>query len=142
MAAFLPRALFIAALIPTGTVAVAQTTVFSRDRFWSVASTSGTAAKDELVATINGREIRKHMSPLGKPCLSLAATSRQVKFGNAYEHVIEAKNSCSALIVVDICYYQTAHCASLTTPSYGKAGTILGVAPAMKDFKYQYREQF
>jgi hypothetical protein len=129
-------------LLITVTVTAAQTTVLSRDRFWLV-GIGGSVSQDESAVAILGREIRQHMSPLGKPCLALAGTSRPLKFAvNTFEHVIEAKNNCSLIIKVQICYYQSDHCASVIAPSYGKTTTMLGIATAIKDFKYQYREEF
>jgi len=131
------------AFVITATGASAQTTVFSRDRFWLVGSTSSSGMRNELALAMNDREIRQHTSPLGKPCLVPAAMSRPLRLSiNTFEHVIEAKNSCSVIIKVHICYYQSDHCVLLSTPSYGKAEVILGVASAVKDFRYQYREDF
>jgi hypothetical protein len=130
------------ACVVSATVGAAQTTVFSRDRFWLV-GTSGSVLQEAPAVATQDRNIRRHMNPFGKPCLALAGTSRPLKFAvNTFEHVVEAKNDCSSIIKVQICYYQSDHCVFPIAPSYGKASTILGVAVAMKDFKYQYREEF
>ncbi len=86
---------------------------------------------------------RRHKAPTGKPCLALEGSSKaQTINKNIYEHWIGAANSCGQHIKVRICYHNTQDCIVMDVPAYGRRESVLGIYPALKDFRYDYVEQF
>jgi len=87
--------------------------------------------------------VRQHMSPTGKACVTLTKNTKQETVNkDIYQHWINATNTCGQLIKLKVCYYGTRDCVALNAPPYGKQSTILGIFPALKDFRYSYTEQF
>jgi hypothetical protein len=86
---------------------------------------------------------KRHMSPTGKPCLTLEAYSKtQVINKDIYEHWVGATNSCGQHIKVKVCYYETEDCIVMDVPPYDRQDSVLGIYPALKDFRYDAKEQF
>jgi len=86
---------------------------------------------------------KRHLGPTGKPCLMVMGTARpQVINPNIYEHVIAAKNACSQIIKIQACYRGAERCVPLTVTAYARRETVLGIQPAAKEFRFEYREQF
>jgi hypothetical protein len=84
-----------------------------------------------------------HRDPYGKPCLEVSGLSRpQVVNTRMFDQTIVAENHCSALIKVKVCYYGSQTCLTAEVPPYGRKETLLGFFPEMKEFRYQYTEQF
>jgi hypothetical protein len=87
--------------------------------------------------------VMRHRGPTGKPCLNVfGSAQRQLINTNLYDHMIMATNSCVRAIKVDVCYYGTDHCISMQVPAMDRKQAMLGVLPAMKDFRFEFREQF
>jgi hypothetical protein len=110
----------------------------------TVGGTGGTRPPAQL-PPINGSAPEKvHTGPTGKPCLSLSGYALpQAVNPNIFNHMISANNDCSQPIKVKVCYYQSQHCAPpIDVPGYGRKDTTLGIMPAMRDFRFEYREQF
>jgi hypothetical protein len=59
-----------------------------------------------------------------------------------FEHSIVARNNCSTLIKLKVCYYHTQSCVPIEVPAYGRKDALLGIYPSLKDFRYEYVEQF
>jgi hypothetical protein len=86
---------------------------------------------------------RVHRDPYGKPCVGVFGLSRpQVVNTKMFDQTIIADNHCSALIKLKVCYYGSQTCLPVEVPPYGRKETLLGFFPAMKEFRYQYTEQF
>ena len=88
-------------------------------------------------------EVLRHRSPLGKPCLGVLGEARPHTIDpNLYDHVIVAINSCAQRITMRVCYYQTDDCITMEVPGDERKEAILGTLPAMKDFRFEFRERF
>ena len=87
--------------------------------------------------------IQMHRGPTGKPCLNVQGyVQQQVVNPNIFNHMIMVSNDCSQPIKMQVCYYQSQHCTPVEVPGYGRKDATLGIMPAMKDFRFEYREQF
>lgn len=95
---------------------------------------------------LNGSQItgaQMHYGPTGKPCLTVQGYAHQQTINpNIFDHMIDASNDCSQLIKVQVCYYQTQQCIPIDVPPYGRKEVVLGIMPAMKQFRFEYREKF
>ncbi|MGE3149032.1 MAG: hypothetical protein AB7K04_08200, partial [Pseudorhodoplanes sp.] len=87
---------------------------------------------------------RRHMGFNGKPCLTVQGYSRpQTVNPNIFEHVILANNSCSQLIKLQVCYYKNINrCLPMAVSGGQKQELVLGIYPALRDFRYEFRELF
>jgi hypothetical protein len=86
---------------------------------------------------------RVHRDPYGKPCVGVFGLSRpQVVNTKMFDQTVIADNHCSALIKLKVCYFGSQTCLPVEVPPYGRKETLLGFFPAMKEFRYQYTEQF
>lgn len=85
-----------------------------------------------------------HLGPTGQPCLTMGGVAEQQTMNpNIYNHMIIGLNACSQSIKVKVCYYGSDdNCTKLDVPAYGRKEALLGIMPAMKDFRFQYTEQF
>jgi hypothetical protein len=80
---------------------------------------------------------------MGKPCVSVYGFARPyVTNPNLFDHVIVASNGCTEVIRMRVCYYRTQDCIAMEIPSRGRKEALLGTLPAMKDFRYEFRERF
>jgi len=104
---------------------------------------SGPSAKTELFRSGENATAQVHIGPNNKPCLNFLAYVEQQKVNNnIFNHVITVTNECSLIIKVDLCYYKSQRCTSIAVPAYGRKEVTLGIMPAMKDFRFQYKEKF
>jgi hypothetical protein len=88
-------------------------------------------------------EVLRHRSVLGKPCLLVLGEARPHTIDpNLYDHVIVAVNGCPQRITLRACYYQTDNCTTMEVPGNERKEAILGTLPAMKDFRFEFRERF
>jgi hypothetical protein len=84
-----------------------------------------------------------HRDPYGKPCVGVFGLSRpQVVNTKMFDQTVIADNHCSRLIKLKVCYYGSLTCLPVDVPPYGRKETLLGFFPTMKEFRYQYTEQF
>jgi hypothetical protein len=94
---------------------------------------------------LNGAQVagtQRHYGPTGKPCVTVEGYAQaQTINPNIFNHMISASNDCSQLIKVQVCYYQSKQCIPIDVPPYGRKEAILGIMPAMKQFRFEYREQ-
>jgi hypothetical protein len=87
--------------------------------------------------------IHMHTGPTGKLCLTvLGYAAEQVINPNIFTHIISVSNDCSQAIKIQVCYYQSHDCTTIDVPGYGRKEATLGIMPAMKDFRFEYKEQF
>lgn len=95
-----------------------------------------------LNGTQNAR-VKLHLGPTGKPCLTVQGYAKpQIVNPNIFTHMIIASNDCSQSIKMKVCYYQSQQCIPLTVPEYGRNEVVLGIMPAMTQFRFEYQEQF
>jgi hypothetical protein len=86
---------------------------------------------------------RRHMGPTGKACLTVnGEAQRETINPNLFEHMVIAQNDCSQRIKMQVCYYQSQQCVAMNVPPYGRQDLVLGIMPAMNEFRFEFREQF
>ncbi len=84
-----------------------------------------------------------HLAPTGKPCVHVEGYAKaQTINPNIFEHMISATNNCGLRIKLKLCYYKTLHCIPVDVPPYDRKMAVLGIYPALKEFRYEYKEQF
>src|SRR5665213_2849257 len=88
-------------------------------------------------------DVLRHRNPMGKACLNVYGYARPYATNpNLFDHVIVASNSCTQVIRMRVCYYRTQNCIAMEISSRGRKEAVLGTLPAMKDFRYEFRERF
>lgn len=103
----------------------------------------GAPVRAPMVGGITNSVVKVHLAPTGKPCVRVEAYSKaQTINPNIFEHVISATNNCSQRIKMEVCYYKTQHCILVDLPPYDRKQTVLGIYPALKEFRYEYTEKF
>jgi hypothetical protein len=86
---------------------------------------------------------KQHNGPTGKPCLKIEASVKpQTINRNIMEHWVAVTNACGQRIKVKVCYHNSEHCVMVDAPPWGRQDTVLGIFPALKEFSYDYTEQF
>jgi hypothetical protein len=91
----------------------------------------------------NDTGILRHRDFAGKPCLDVQGYSRPHTIApNLYDHVITVLNSCPQRIPIRVCYYQSQDCISMEIPGGDRKEAILGTLPAIKEFRFEFREKF
>jgi hypothetical protein len=110
----------------------------------TVGSSSGRPpAQLPLLSGTPSAGVKSHLGPTGKPCLTVFGSAKaQIINPNIFEHIIMASNECSQPIKMKVCYYQSSQCVPLDVPAYGRKEIVLGIMPAMNQFRFEYREQF
>jgi hypothetical protein len=84
-----------------------------------------------------------HLAPTGKPCVHVDGYSKaQTLNPNIFDHFISATNTCSLRIKLQVCYYKTQHCIPVEIGAYDRKEAVLGIFPALKEFRYEYTEKF
>jgi hypothetical protein len=116
--------------------------VWSKPSFGSTPDLAKPVRPDDLFADDQGTATGVRMSVTGKPCVTVAAEARSDPANpKNFFHTILAANACSQRILIQVCYYQTQTCSLLQLSPYGRKEAMLGIMPAMKGFRYEYREQ-
>lgn len=86
---------------------------------------------------------RRHRDATGQPCVRVGGFARaQTTNPRIFDHMITATNNCSQLIKLKVCYYQSQSCMPVELPGYSRREAVLGIYPALRDFRYEYTEQF
>jgi len=133
-------------LLAWGTGAVAQlASPVGTDGAATVGSSNGLRppAQLPLLSGTPSAGVKMHLGPTGKPCLTVFGSAKpQIVNPNIFEHIIMASNDCSQPIKMKVCYYQSPQCVPLDVPAYGRKEIVLGIMPAMNQFRFEYREQF
>jgi hypothetical protein len=92
---------------------------------------------------VEGDLAKRHMSPLGKPCLTFEGFAKpELANKNIYQHLIKATNGCGQNIKVKACYYKTENCVLMSVPPWESKTSILAIFPALKRFQFEVKEQF
>jgi hypothetical protein len=90
-----------------------------------------------------GTEILRHRGPTGSPCLTVSGNARPHAMSpNVYDHVISVQNSCAQSVTIRVCYYKSQDCLPMEIPGGERKEAILGTLPAVKDFRFEFREKF
>lgn len=96
-----------------------------------------------LISSVDRPGAKRHLDPAGKPCLTVGGfVQAQKNHPKIFDHVIVANNKCVQRIRINACYFSTQNCISMEIPGRQRRQAILGIFPALKDFRYEYREQF
>jgi hypothetical protein len=95
------------------------------------------------IAPVQDDLSKHHTDPTGRPCLAIQGYAKpEFVNKNIYQHWIRMANSCGQNIRVRVCYYNTEDCILGNVPAWEKKEYILGIFPALKQFKFQFKEQF
>jgi len=86
---------------------------------------------------------QRHLDFAGKPCLESTGVSQPLASNpHILNHVVNLDNHCFERITVKVCYYHTNECTDVAVPGRSRKQQIIGVFPAMQQFRYEVREQF
>jgi hypothetical protein len=86
---------------------------------------------------------RRHLGPTGSPCLAIEGHAKaEIVNKDIYQHLIKINNSCGQAIKVQVCYYKSDHCIDVDVPAWGRKDTVLGIFPALKQFRFYAKEKF
>lgn len=90
-----------------------------------------------------GSDVLRHRGPTGQACLDVSGFSRPHTVDpNLFDHVIAVSNHCAQQISMKVCYYQSQDCISMEIPGGEHKEAVLGIMPAMKDFRFDFKEKF
>lgn len=90
-----------------------------------------------------GNGILRHRDFAGNPCLAVGGSARpHVIDPNLYDDVVTVVNNCPQRIAMQVCYYQSEDCIQMDIPGESHQEAILGILPATKDFRFEFREKF
>jgi hypothetical protein len=129
----------------TGAAAQGLTSPLGTGSASALGSTGGMRppAQLPLLNGTQGAGVKMHLGPTGKPCLTvLGYANPEIVNPNIFNHMITVNNDCSQVIKMQVCYYQSQQCVPLDVPGYGRKEVALGIMPAMKQFRFEYREKF
>ncbi len=86
---------------------------------------------------------RQHRDFVGKPCLQTSGIARPLASDpHILNHSVSLDNHCPERIKVTICYHGTDDCTDVVVPPSSRKEQIIGVFPAMQQFRYDVKEQF
>jgi hypothetical protein len=86
---------------------------------------------------------RKHRDFAGKPCLETDGTTQPLASNpRVLNHIVSLDNHCLEQIKVRICYHGTEDCTDVDVPPRSRKEQLIGVFPAMQQFRYDVKEQF
>lgn len=96
-----------------------------------------------LISGSQDTAARVHLNPARRPCLTVYGYAKQeLNNPHIYQHTIFASSDCAQPIKLRICYYHTQQCVPMVVPAYARKQTILAIMPQMKQFRFEYWEQF
>jgi hypothetical protein len=111
----------------------------------TVGATPGLAPLRESVPrSRNDATPQRHLNSLGGgPCLLVRGVGRHQAINkHVFDHVISATNSCAENIKLEVCYYGSQRCIPMSAPGYSRREAVLGVMPAIQDFRFEFKERF
>lgn len=111
----------------------------------TVGSAGGMSIPQPLpgIAASGTSDILRHRDFTGRPCLDVTGYARpQIIDRKLYDHVIVVKNSCPQRIEIKVCYYQSQDCIPMRIPGNDTRDSILGMMPAIKSFRFEFKEKF
>jgi hypothetical protein len=93
--------------------------------------------------TTNDVTDRKHRDFAGKPCLETEGTAQPLASNpRVLNHIVNLDNHCVEPVKVRICYHGTDDCTDVDVPPRSRKEQLIGVFPAMQQFRYDVKEQF
>jgi hypothetical protein len=93
--------------------------------------------------TTNDLADRKHRDFADKPCLETHGTTEPLASNpRVLNHIVSLDNHCVERIKVRICYHGTEDCTDVDVPPRSRKEQVIGVFPAMQQFRYDVKEQF
>jgi hypothetical protein len=129
-------------LLPTTGSAWTRVSQDAPDQRPAVGATQGVTVTP-YSSPSSGTYTRRHLSPNGTVCVFLGGVARPFTNNDKlFNHWISAENRCSDRIRIKVCYYATTICIDMNLAGHEQKEAILGTLPAVKDFRYEYREQF
>jgi hypothetical protein len=85
----------------------------------------------------------RHRDFAGKPCLLVEGMARpHTTNPNLFDHVINTINNCPQKLRLQVCYYKSPQCVWLDVPGRERKEALLGTLPSIRDFRYEFHEQF
>ena len=83
-----------------------------------------------------------HKTATGQPCVSVAPlVVKQISNPNIVNHIVLLSNACGQTLKIQVCYYQsTSDCIVVNLNGYQRLQRVLGIAPGVPDFRYEFRE--
>lgn len=139
---------FLAIWVPVAAVpALAQSGMGSYDPLSRpvIGATSGMQDLDtpQRFEWSQGNGILRHRDFAGNPCLTVNGAAQAHKVDpNLYDDVITVVNNCPQRIAMQVCYYQSEDCIQMEIPGESHQEAVLGILPATKDFRFEFREKF
>lgn len=86
---------------------------------------------------------RKHRDFADKPCLETHGSAEPLASNpRVLNHIVSLDNHCVERIKIRICYHGTQDCTDVDVPPRSRKEQIIGVFPAMQQFRYDVKEQF
>jgi len=86
---------------------------------------------------------RKHRDFGGKLCLETTGSTKALASNpKIFNHIIVAENHCIDPIKAQICYHGNDTCVDIEIPGRSRKEQLLGVFPAMQQFRYDVKERF
>jgi hypothetical protein len=86
---------------------------------------------------------RCHLTPTGKYCLTIAGSAKpQVINPHIYEHWVGVTNICGQNMKLQICYHKSQDCITMSVRPWRPQDAVLGIYPALPDFRFDSKEQF
>ena len=61
---------------------------------------------------------------------------------NLFDHVVNTINSCPQKLKLQVCYYKSQQCVWMEVPGREHKEALLGTLPSIRDFRYEFHEQF
>jgi hypothetical protein len=85
----------------------------------------------------------RHRDFAGKPCLTVEGMARpHTTNPNLFDHVINTINACPQKLRLQLCYYKSQQCVWVDVPGRERKEALLGTLPSIRDFRYEFHEQF
>lgn len=86
---------------------------------------------------------RKHRDPTGKVCLETTGSAQPLASNpKIFNHIVTVENRCIERIKARICYHGTDSCTKVEVPGRSRTEQVIGVFPAMQQFRYDAKELF
>jgi hypothetical protein len=86
---------------------------------------------------------RKHLDFAGKPCLESSGKATPLASNARIQnHLVNLDNHCADLIKAKVCYYKTNDCTNVAVPGHSRREQVIGVFPALQQFRYEVKEEF
>lgn len=108
----------------------------------TVGATAG-IAMPQSPSSLTGPQTSRHRGSDGRVCIRVSAVARPgAGTSRLFSHWIITENTCSTTIRLQVCYYGTRDCTDVAVLGNSRKETILGMMPAVSDFRFEYRERF